>query len=943
MDDGSVASSPDVVSGLDFDLSQPEARRRFLRCSGDTRLEPTSSGLRVEAHGPDPFVVTPILHADLRRHTLLQLNSDLSQNAGQVLKIYFSTDASGDFHETRALPQSIPRSHGPTDLYFDFSDNPFWVGSQVELRIDLEDFDGEKPVAFELRRLTLRSWSATWCDLWMPSCARPGESFHVVSEIRAHGYALAQPTLSEGLEVVESAHPQRLRGASSLAAWKVLADRPGLHQMTFPSADGDTEIASEIWVPDTRRTLRAVPFPVRHGLVEITATRQDGAKAAFVPTVEATFCDGSRVRRMVLVLDEISNESGPGCPDLCLEGHRNLDEGHFGARLELRQVADGQVHWGLKLELPPRAQLADLRLPTLLLGDPRQDEESDLIHVPGHLMRAGHQSFEPGLDLSKPGALTWPCAFFEQGSVHYATSWHSESQDASVAIAPSLRHLGFSYSLSLYWPPRDAGRAFAPAVSACDLPSYVSAELRILPRAERRLAFLDLARPWLEKPEPTDAREDETNDDATLLLSLIALTGTFGDAEGLTILQRGPVLNSSYFDTRVFTSRLLAKRLGLCGLPPELEASFRRFADRNHPLPLEIGLLLPEYLQRSLDSLAAHVESLVATQRADGGWTTETHGGSFSWSPGALASTTTAIAAPVYKLLQGYLLGFCSPEPVEAALAALRCAGPLPTGGQPWEFLPQVPDLLAIGHLAEAWILAMETGLADDCLTLALDWLTLGMTFLALGPDDDPQERSLACIPALGTTRASDERVLWFTHDPDDQRDWRGVSCPWVGLRFCEAIQLGLEAQTRHGSWPGDTAALLDRVCRRVVRHAAGLQHSDGGIPDGYEVRLDRLTEPALRAPIELACLLLAQRGTPTRLRMARHRNHVATGIGRFEVEEGRLVFHPGAPGDQVALVQPAPETAIEPQDLLQSARRLDGSVPFDCLSHTHVAEAKST
>ncbi len=876
---------------LDFDLALPAIRQRFRIVSPDTLLRETASGLRIQARGPDPFVTSPEISTDLAETRLVRVRADLSGHAGHHLKVYYSCDGDPGFSEAKSLSLPIPRSPGPTTLDFDFSSSQFWLGEHVQLRFDLERFSLPAD-SFELQRVVLVRSPAAFLDLLPPAVApRTGESFHVMTELLAQRFAIEGCSCSSDLELLESPHPERLRRPHLPAAWKLRASRPGIHRFALRTRGDDERVTAELWARDALPAVATDSLTLGDGLVTVRGIPAR-ARAAIVPVLALSFNLDDKVQHRILPLQKLEATSF----GICLRGARHLDGGRFAAALYLDELEEGRLPWRLVLEIPAAARVTDLRLPQILLGNPESCSPGDLALIPGVALLDGAAPPAPAQRFPVSWKLTWPCVYLEQSSVFYAVWWDADA--ATPHFMPCASGSGFLRVVNLHLPERPQGRTFSPPVSGGSLPGEIRGELWI-GSGPRGHLLTRLARRFLPTGGPGRDPTEEILD-----RSLRSMATTFRGREGLTVPQIGGNRYQEYFDPRSFASLLLASRLGRCDFEGSARREVARFALDADSIPLEVGLLLPEYLTRTLASYVRRTDRLRRDQRADGGWPPRPAPGCHTHAPEALAQTASAIAVPTAQLLEAHFLGLCDDQPIERSLARLRCPGLLPTGGQFWEFSPAVPDLLAIGHLAEVWLLAAESGLDPAGFGHALDWLALGLTFIRLhdGEGEDAR-RDGACIPALGVTRAGDEGLVWYMHAPEDQRDWRGVSCPWVGLRFAEMIEIGLEAARRNRVWPRVATQVLEQASHRILLHAGALQQASGGLPDGYLYREHRLTEETFRVPLDLAVLALTRRGAPTRAHFARHGRLTAVGVGTFRRSRHGLLFRPSAPGPQALLV----------------------------------------
>jgi hypothetical protein len=607
--------------------------------------------------------------------------------------------------------------------------------------------------------------------------------------------------------------------------------------------------------------------------------------------VAVTLCHETEVRRLVVPLTPRACRSG----ERRWEGSRRVAVGRLTASLTLGAARGDRIPWRVEIDAPAVGGLADVELPVFLLGDPRWGSHKDLALLPGVEMLASADLPSRAGCFPDASEVTWPCALIEQRGLVCAVSW-PEPPLTPLFLAPDLRSGTPAHVLALHFPPRERGRAVGDPLAASPFPLRLEGDLWIS-RRPRREVLIELGTRLCPPPSPGDPA-------ALALGGVEALATTFRGAQGLTRPHLGAAAEEEYFDPRSCLSLLAAGRMGLSPREPAAAAELERFlaTEGAAEIPLEIGVLFPRHLPAAVAYLAQRAGELAGTQRRDGTWPPRQPRGGHAAHPDALAATAAAVAGPLRILLEAHLLGLADAAPIRRGLARLEEPGLLPTGGQPWEFAPEVPELLSAAAVARVWTLAAVAGLEPRGLERALDWLTLGLTFLRCRPHGDARS-SFGCIPALGRTRDGTGNLLWYRYSPDDQLDWRGVSCPWVGLRFADALEAWLEAAAPDGGAGSSAPELLSRLSHEILCHAAALQGEEGSLPDGFRLRERILTEPLYRAPLDLAWLALARLNASPRTSFARHRGLCAAGCGRFQPTGEGLLFEPRLPGPQALAV----------------------------------------
>lgn len=616
------------------------------------------------------------------------------------------------------------------------------------------------------------------------------------------------------------------------------------------------------------------------------------APVADVPVASPPADDGivlrdERGRPCVRISPEvvITTSGGAGLrrTSIPLASSRRIDGVEVRADLAIGPMEGGVASWTLTIAPAAPIRILDVSSPVFRLG-PGSDRRPALAVLPGVEMSAAL----PLRDLlPEPGLLSWRCAYLEEDGAAVAVTW--ENPEVTPRFVPG--------SLSLHVPPRPGGRSLALAAVDWDAPLTWSGRIVIASAGSRARALATVAGPVPPAPAVDAA--------AVAAQAAAALDGPFRGPQGLTLPRLGAPAGEEYFEVRACLSLLACGRLGLYDGEGAARAQVARYLeDAAAPVPLGIGLLFPECLDRALATLDRQARELASSLHADGTWPPRIPAGCHAPDPRPFARSASAIARPVALLLWAAACGLGDAARVEASLGRLRDPALLPTGGQDWEFAPDVPELLGAADVADAFLLAHELGLDPRGLSRAADWLMLGLTFFHL--DGDPP---FACCPALGVTRSNAGGLVWYSHAPDDQLDWRGLSCPWIGLRFADTLERFRAAVRRFNQDSGQEEDLAEvlrpmaAVSRGALAHALTLTGPHGSLLDGFDLRTGVETEPLYRAPTDIAWHALRLLSAGPDPALARHGDLTAVGAGRFAVDGEALLFTAAIPGPQAILV----------------------------------------
>lgn len=835
-------------------LAEDRTRLLFRQHSPDTEWIASPRGLRMRARGRDPFVYGPPIAIDLKTARLVRVTVDFLGLRGHALKVYFISDRMPVWCEEQSLEAAAPDVDGPVPLLFDFSENDRWVGTEVKLRIDLERMrrhvaDTAESAEVELHEVELLAGPGSLTDFVLPPLLTPGEEFPLVLALR--GGLGEIPRVSTTLDVTDRPHDDRFRQAGPVC-FKLRAAEPGLHEITLGS------LTADIWVPE----------PVEHVILR---------HVRISPEV-AIITDGHGLRRTSIPLTRSTAADG----GIALEGSRRIEGVEVRARLAVGPVAEPATPW--TLTITPSAPLAvlDVASPVFVLG-PGSGRGPSLAVLPGIEMRTAGL---PQALLPEPSLLTWRAAYMEEDGTAVAVTWdHPQA-------TPRFAAPGLLSALSLHMPPRPDSRGLAPAAMVLDEPLTLNGLIVVTPSRSTLAAVAGAIAP---APPSFDAAE-------VLARAVEALDGPFRGPRGLTLPHVGAASEEEYFDPRSCLSLLAGGRTASARAQVD-----RYLASPAAAVPLGVGLLFPECLDRAVATLASQSRDLAARVRSDGTWPPQLPPGCHAPDPRPFSLSASAIAQPAALLLWAAACGLCDTALVETSLDRLRAPEMLPTGGQGWEFAPDVPELLGAAHAAEAFLLAHELGLDPAGLDRAADWLLLGLTFFHLDPNARDPRHPFACCPALGVTRSPAGGLLWYTHAPENQLDWRGLSCPWIGLRFADTLERFLAASRRHRRHRrhglDDALNVMAKVSRGSLAHALTLLRPDGSLIDGLVIRTGVETEPLYRAPLDVAWHALRMLSACPDPIVARHGCLTVIGAGTFAVDGEALLFNAALPRSQAILV----------------------------------------
>lgn len=617
------------------------------------------------------------------------------------------------------------------------------------------------------------------------------------------------------------------------------------------------------------RTVELLPAPV-----------PDDVPAADPPANDRVVLRDEDGRPCVRISPEVVvTVEGARRTSIPLASGRRIDGVEVRADLAIGPMEGRVASWTLTITPAAPLRILDVASPVFGLG-PGSDRRPALAVLPGVEMSATL----PLRDLlPEPGLLSWRCAYLEEDGAAVAVTW--ENPEVTPRFVPG--------SLSLHVPPRPGGRSLALAAVDWDAPLTWRGRIVIASAGSRAQALVTVAGPVPPAPA-IDAAEVAAQ-------AAAALDGPFRGPEGLTLPRLGAPSGEEYFEVRACLSLLACGRLGLYDGEGAARAQVARYLeDAAAPIPLGIGLLFPECLDRAVATLDRQARELAASLRADGTWPPQIPAGCHAPDPRPFSRSASAIAKPTALLLWAAACGLGGADRAAAGLERLRDPELLPTGGQGWEFAPDVPELLGAADAADAFLLAHELGLDPQGLDRAADWLMLGLTFFRL--DGDP---AFACCPALGVSRSTAGGLVWYSHAPDDQLDWRGLSCPWVGLRFADTLERFRAAARRHGLEEGleEVLGAMEAVSRGALAHALTLAGPRGSLLDGFDLRTGVETEPLYRAPLDVAWHTLRLLSAGPDPALARHGGLTAVGAGRFAADGEALLFTAAIPGPQAILV----------------------------------------
>jgi hypothetical protein len=204
--------------------------------------------------------------------------------------------------------------------------------------------------------------------------------------------------------------------------------------------------------------------------------------------------------------------------------------------------------------------------------------------------------------------------------------------------------------------------------------------------------------------------------------------------------------------------------------------------------------------------------------------------------PADLARTQPSLEAngltsrAVVDLIQAAIFSGDSSQ-MEKALAKLkaldRFQNSVPRGAQTWEVPLHTPDILASGHLVEAYRLAYEVTGDKKFLEKAIDWAWTGVPFVyqrkpAAGPIGE-----YATIAVLGATHY--EAPVWI-----------GLPVQWCGLVYADAIAR-LARHDAEGPWEQLSTGITLSAMQQV--YPAGTTRQ-GLLPDSFSLR-SQIRNPA--------------------------------------------------------------------------------------------------
>jgi hypothetical protein len=708
-------------------------------------------------------------------------------------------------------------------------------------------------------------------DLVLPSLPpAPGEDFFLLLSLRGQGLGPQALEVSSGLAVTACPHPDRLRRAGEVC-FRLRAAEPGMHEVKLGS------IAVDIWVPDPAAR-------------ELVILRDEGGRPCVRISPEIAITTGGEGLRRTSIPLTVATAATPGV--LAMAGRRRIDGVEVRVHLAIGPAAGLATPWNLTVTPTAPIPVLDLASPVFTLGSGLGQGPS-LAVLPGIEMRT---RCLPQILLPDPRLLSWRCACLEEEGVTVVVTWDAPGATPRFA-APDVRAGTAVSSLSLHVPPRPG----APGVSGDTRLASAAADLaplawsgQIVVASSRIRALAAVAGILAPAPPFVDAPE-------VLVRAVAALDGPFRGPQGVTLPRLGAPAGEEYFDPRSCLSLLACSRLGLSDRGRSARAQVDRYlAGPEAPVPLGVGLLFPECLDRAVATLARESRELVARVRPDGTWPPELPPGCHAPDPRPFSRSASAIAKPAALLLWAAAFGLGGTDRVAASLERLRDPELLPTGGQGWEFAPDVPEILGAAHAAEAFLLAYELGVDPAGLDRAADWLMLGLTFFRL-----ESGHPFACCPALGVTRSPAGGLLWYLYAPDDWRDWRGASCPWIGLRFADTLERFLAAARRHSQEArlADALKVMATVSRGALAHALTFMGPEGSLIDGLDLRTGVETEPLYRAPLDIAWHALRMLSACPDPFLAHQGELTAAGAGSFAADGDALVFEAALPGPQAVLV----------------------------------------
>ncbi|MCG8643791.1 MAG: hypothetical protein MI862_28980 [Desulfobacterales bacterium] len=788
----------------------------------------------------------------------------------------------------------MPGSDTQTTLYYNFSTNPLWEGKKLQLRIDLEGLEN-RGVQFTLSQVSLIGWPVSLLSFSSPSLPPvTGQDFHFNLSILNNGEKIRTVDSSRGLSLITSPHSSRIISSNQPAAYKLNACDAGIHNISISGIN--FESLAEIWIRD--HTSPSTSFGRFKFEKDLLILHEDATHESIVlriiPEIRFTLCEHDKIIHISLPLrlkryDESS---------VLLQGERQINTVILKAEMAVSNQSPNRCTWQVNLESSGHSYIADIMLPRFLPGAPESRSQKSLSLLPGVEMLAGQTL--PASDSFYPPAskVTWPCAYMEQKEKKIAISWNGcDSVTPAFAAPDTLSGLSL-HTLYLTVNQRSHGHDFINPLDSNRLPLEIKGEVwNSRDSRGRILASIgdSMVGTGLNAPKVLPALEK----------SVSSIDTTFKGHLGLT--RRSVGSTDEYFDPRSCISFHYAHNMNLAGFESAAlsEIESFQFTESGCNLPFEIGLMFPDYLEIALKAMEMQVGKLCESQHPDGSWPARIPNGGQLKDPETSVMAAASIAKPLLILIPAYMMGLCPRTPIEKALALLDDKTLLPTGGQPWEFSPSVPELISLYFLVQVWILAYEAGLYNDGLERSMDCLSTGLTFVNLNNScyGHGADALFSCTAALGITRASDQNILWYQHAPDDQRDWRGLCCPWVGSKFACAIEKWLNAFECNGKRDDKIRAFFKKMSNGVFTHMTKLLRDDGSIPDGFDFTLNTETEPLYIPPFDMAWHGFYLLNAPPDYVIVKHNELTVAGMGKFQKKAGIIEFTPSVPCDQAILV----------------------------------------
>lgn len=883
-----------MLKTFNFDLTEKKCQKSFSKHSHKVKLGYHSKGLEVIVNGKDPHIYSPKIKADLDSFHLVKIIADFFGRSGQGLRVYFKTDKHRKWSEEKSIELPVPCSDTQTTLYYNFSTNPLWEGKKLQLRIDLEGID-KKGFQFTILQLSLIGWPLSLLSFSSPALPPvTGQDFHFNLSILSNREKIKTVDYSRGLSLITSPHPSRLINSNQPAAYKLNACDAGIHNISISGINHES--LAEIWIRD--HTSPSTSFGRFKFEKELLILHEDASYESvvlrIVPEIRFTLCEHDKIIHISLPLQlKRYDESS-----ILLQGERQINTEILKAEMAVSHQSTNRCTWQVNLEYSGHFYIADIMLPRFLPGAPESRSQKSLSLLPGVEMLAA-QSLPASDSFYPPDSkVTWPCAYMEQEEQKIAITWDGcDSVTPAFAAPDTLSGLSL-HTLYLNVQQRSHGHDFITPLDSNRLPLEIKGEVwNSRDRRGQVLASIgnSMVGTVLNAPKVMPALEK----------SVSSINTTFKGYFDLT--RRSVGSTDEYFDPRSCISFHYANNMNLVGFESvalsEIE-SFQ-FTESGSNLPFEIGLVFPDYLETALKAMEMQVDKLCESQHPDGSWPASIPTGGQLKDPEASVMAAASIAKPLLTLIPAYMLGLCPRAPLEKALTLLENKTLLPTGGQPWEFSPSVPELISLYFLVQVWILAYEAGLYDDGLERSMDCLSTGLTFVNLNKSCSGQgaDALFSCTAALGITRASDQNILWYQHAPDDQRDWRGLCCPWVGSKFACAIEKWLNAFECNGKRDDKICVFFKRMSNGVFNHMTKLLRDDGSIPDGFDFTLNTETEPLYIPPFDITWHAFYLLNAPPDYVIVGHNELTVAGMGKFQKKADIIQFIPSVPCDQAILI----------------------------------------